>query len=151
MNQYKDKRIVICDIDGTIADCKHRLHYIYKNPEESDYERFYSQVQNDKPIESVISEVKGMINDETAIIFVSSRPEKYRKQTVEWLNEHFGPLGEALLLRKAGDFRDANIVKEEIYEEHLKDLNIIKVFEDRLNIIEMWRRKGLDVVECGAL
>ena len=43
-----DKQIIICDIDGTIANLQHRLHYI-RNPEGTkDWDSFHVTCTDDK-------------------------------------------------------------------------------------------------------
>ena len=42
----------IFDIDGTLADCSHRLHYI--SGENKDWDTFYKECVNDKPIMDVV-------------------------------------------------------------------------------------------------
>lgn len=52
-------------------------------------------------------------------------------------------------MRDAGDKREDTIVKSEIYDKYLKDLNIINIYDDRPSVIRMWRAKGLNVVDVG--
>lgn len=44
---------VIVDIDGTVADLRHRLHFI--QGEKKDWDAFYARVSGDFPIESTLS------------------------------------------------------------------------------------------------
>ena len=63
----------IFDIDGTLADCSHRLHYI--SGEHKDWDAFYKECVNDKPIMGVIevlwslqeNEQNGVKNETVAI------------------------------------------------------------------------------------
>lgn len=49
-----------------------------------------------------------------------------------------------LFMRKDGDFRPDWEVKKEIYEKELKDkYEILGVFEDRTQVVQMWRSLGL--------
>jgi hypothetical protein len=56
-----------------------------------------------------------------------------------------------LYMRKAGDYRSDDIVKEEILDTQFKDKinNILCVFDDRPRVIRMWRRRGIPVFDCG--
>lgn len=48
-------KYVIVDIDGTVADLSHRIHFI--EGEKKDWDSFYNNVEKDKPIQHVIDEV----------------------------------------------------------------------------------------------
>lgn len=49
-----------------------------------------------------------------------------------------------LLLRHTGDQRADNIVKAEIYDAHIEPhFTVIGVVDDRRNVVEMWRSRGL--------
>ena len=46
-------------------------------------------------------------------------------------------------MRKDGDFRADYIVKQEIYDMHIKGKNVLFVMDDRQQVVDMWRRNGL--------
>lgn len=145
----------IFDIDGTIADCSHRLHFlkppaglIHFEKDETDWkpnwDAFYDACLEDAPIQTVIK-VLWDLNDRTEILLVSGRPERILDKTDEWLTNNIGayPI-ENLFLRKDGDHRPDYQVKREIYETQIKDkYDIIGVFEDRDQCVQMWRDLGL--------
>lgn len=82
------------------------------------------------------------------IIFVSGRPEEYRKVTQEWFSEHnFGT--HKLFMRKTGDFRKDSIVKEEIYRSAIEpEFNVLFCIDDRKQVVDMWRSIGLTCLQC---
>lgn len=56
---------------------------------------------------------------------------------------------ESFKKRKKGDFRSDEIIKKEIYDNHIKDnYNVLGVFDDRLKVIRMWEKEGLFVFNC---
>jgi hypothetical protein len=57
----------------------------------------------------------------------------------------------ALYMRKAGDYRSDDIVKEEIFNKYFGDVKdrVLCVFDDRPRVIRMWRRIGIPVFDCG--
>ena len=79
MNDQK-KNIVICDIDGTIANNDHRQHFLEGK---KDWDGFFSDLINDKPIHEIIKKVRHLESQGNKIIFLSGRPEKTRKETIE--------------------------------------------------------------------
>lgn len=140
--------VFIFDIDGTIADCSHRLEHIQKdNP---DWDTFYSLCVNDKPIDDVFHLLRAIaLNFE--IIFITGRSEKWRNHTESWINRYmflpnvFMPMRTwSLYMRADGDHRPDYEIKKEIYERHIKDNYIVLgVFEDRDQVVKMWRELGL--------
>lgn len=140
-------KVIICDIDGTVADLTHRLHFV-KGKDKPDWNSFFAHMHLDTPKSEVLSQVARYARQEEAtVIFVSARPENYRKETEEWITRHFSK--SKIIMRPANDTREDQIVKEEIYDKYLKDLNIVAVYDDRPRVIRMWKSKGLHVVDCG--
>jgi uncharacterized HAD superfamily protein len=140
------RKDVIVDIDGTLADVDHRLHYI--RGKRKDWKKFFAVMSEDKPVEAVIAQVQELAKDHN-IYVVSGRPDDYRDVTVEWLKLHKVPY-EALYMRKAGDFRPDDEVKQDILDAHFDKANVALVIEDRLRVIRMWKKNGLKVQEVGS-
>lgn len=141
------KDIIICDIDGTIADGSHRVHHVSSQPK--DWGKYFSLLNLDSPRQDIIEEVFSLSLETGAnVILVSGRPDTYKKETIEWLHKYNVPYS-ALLMRKGNDNRDDTIVKKEIFEKYLKHYNIIKVFDDRPKVIRMWRELKLNVCDVG--
>ena len=47
-------------------------------------------------------------------------------------------------MRATGDFRPDSVVKEEIYNNHIKDnYYVAGVFDDRDSVVKLWRDLGL--------
>jgi predicted kinase len=172
-NDYVDD-FVIVDIDGTIADCSHRLHYIQPKmnhtvdcselgqekfwtkeshprcPEcnarwHKDWKGFFSKVSGDKPIEPIIDLVRAM-GDYYNIIFITGRDTSIGLETEEWLKEHFDSFYRFLFMRQSGDNKPDFEMKKEILD-HLPKERIRYVLEDRERVVEMYRKEGLTVLQ----
>lgn len=143
----KGDRVIICDLDGTMCNIKHRVHFV--QGEKKDWDNFFNHMMADSVREDVRKEVVGAYLDGCKVIFVSARPEKYRPFTIDWLRDHVGLQNYTLIMRENGDSRPDTVVKEEIYEKYLKSLTILKIYDDRPSVIRMWRSKGLEVVDVG--
>lgn len=142
------KNIVIFDIDGTIADCEHRRHFV--TGEKQDWKSFFYNIPYDTVIEHVVTILELFYKEGYTILLMSGRDETTRTDTEEWLEEHAINY-HGLFMRAAGDSRDDTIVKKELFEQHLagsKD-NILLVVDDRPKVIRMWRELGLKVLDCG--
>lgn len=149
------QEFVICDIDGTLADATHRLHFLYDDvpnlieKKSKDWKGFFAGLGAD----GFRSEVWNQVVKEGAdVILVSARPEEYRYPTMSWLADQgilHGQHYKTLIMRKSGDSRDDDIIKREIAERFFAGHTIRKVFDDRPRVIRMWRELGLEVVDVG--
>ncbi len=140
-----NKSTVVVDIDGTLADIAHRRHHIEGRRKK--WGKFFKEMDRDLPIPEVAAKVRALSQDHH-IILVTGRPDDYREVTELWLKKHKIPY-QQLYMRKAGDFRPDDIVKEEILARHLNKEEIKLVIEDRPRVIRMWRRNGLEVEDVG--
>lgn len=139
----------IVDIDGTVADLSHRIHFI--EGEKKDWDSFYNNVEKDKPIQHVIDVVTSLALSGCQLVFVTGRPDRCYYQTEDWLERYLSSFGTMIrkpmiFFRKNGDFRRDTVVKSEIYENRLKAIGITPlntvVFEDRASVVQMWRGLG---------
>ena len=130
------QKAIIIDIDGTIADASHRLHYVtgsYK-----DYESFYSLTSLDSPIEIILDIILGMVWKHKAI-FITGRRESCRQDTVNWLNANgFSWIDYELYMRQDHDFKEAELVKKAIYDFHVSGkYEVVMSFEDKPSCVEL--------------
>lgn len=138
--------IYLCDIDGTIADISHRLHFIQQ--EKPDWRGFYAACPGDKPIPDVIGLIKH-IGKAAEILMLTGRSEEIRPQTLKWLRENGVPC-QALYMREEGDHRQDSIVKAEFLEHVIanwRGQEILGAFEDRKQVVDMYRAKGIRVYQ----
>jgi len=131
---------IIVDVDGTIARMKTR------NPFEWD------KVDQDEPIESIIKIVQMFNEKDYSILFVSGRDAVCAEKTWKWIEKHVlayeGVEHHKLIMRKEGDMRADEIVKKELFEEHIKDRYYIEcVFDDRNKVVKAWRQIGLTCLQ----
>ncbi|GIF03100.1 phosphatase domain-containing protein [Actinoplanes siamensis] len=127
---------VLVDIDGTVALMAGR----------SPYE--WDRVGEDAPNPAVIAAVRAMHAAGHAIVFCSGRDEVCRAETEAWLELFTGVPYEALFMRPAGDSRKDAVVKREIFDTRIRDRwRIVGVFDDRQQVVRMWRALGLTVFQ----
>jgi len=138
--------IYIFDIDGTIADLSHRLHYIKEKP--AKWKEFFANCGADTPILDVIQLMRYIVNhaQDRKIMLVSGRSDECEEETINWLYKYDVPFT-SLYMRRAGDHREDSVVKAELLQELIEDwkeaLPIAGVFEDRQQVVDMYRSKGL--------
>ena len=140
----------IIDIDGTVADCSHRLHLIQTN--KPDWDAFHNLCPKDKPILPVIDVIRAIQNrysDTRKFLYITGRMERNREMTMDWLASLCLRVDD-LLMRKENDHRKDEIIKPELLAEWMKvngDCKIEACFEDRPCMVRKWREMGFTVFQ----
>lgn len=163
------KDCIIFDIDGTLADVKHRRHFLGTHGKPN-WDGFFDAMVDDPPIASVCR-LAGMISyrcdeiknwaeqgmdagPEISIFICSGRPDSHRKQTEDWLREHVSELyhfSTAVLMREAGDTRSDVVVKREMLAGiRGQGYEPLFVVDDRQRVVDMWREEGITCLQCDA-
>ena len=140
-DESKDKAVIF-DLDGTLADNNHRGAFEY------------DKLINDKPITHVVNILKMYEKMGYWIICVSGRnagdkndKRKYWYLTYEWLKRHNIP-NHMLIMRGASDYRKDDVIKEEIFWNKIEPhYNVECAFDDRDQVVEMWRRIGVPCMQ----
>tara|TARA_R100000781_G_scaffold104654_1_gene68404 strand:- start:22 stop:459 length:438 start_codon:yes stop_codon:yes gene_type:complete len=131
---------IICDLDGTLSINDHGRSFF----EAHDCDR-------DSLNEPVGRLLEWARECDIEIIYLSGREDRFREPTLRFLFENdFGhdigiePNEYSLFMRKTGDNRADDIIKWEIYQEHIEpNYNIVFILDDRNQVVNMWRSKGL--------
>ncbi len=126
------KDAYIFDIDGTLALKCDRSPFDY------------TKVSNDLPNIPVITTLRVIYKGCYEIIITSGREDSCEADTREWLERHLGLKGFKLFMRKTGDMRNDAIVKQEIFDTHIRPhYNVVAVFDDRNRVVDKWREMGI--------
>jgi len=122
-------RAIICDIDGTLAITGDRSPFDWK------------KVGLDTLNYPVAKLVEIMNRYGHKIILCSGRDESCRDETIKWL-KYYQIKYDHLFMRPEKDNRKDSIIKEEIYNKHIKDKFYIEfVLDDRDQVVDLWRKK----------
>lgn len=165
LDYIKGERVVVCDLDGTLADIEKRRHFVQG---EKKWKEFFEAIPTDTLRKEVLAQVKKVALEHSAkIILVSARPENYRRVTTEWLVSNgiclverpghgiwsIDPKDrmpyELLIMRDSNDTRPDTEVKADIVDKYLSKLNIVAWFDDRPSVIRTIREKGINVIDVG--
>lgn len=131
-----ENQAVIFDIDGTLALMADRCPY-----------DLYSVIL-DEVVEVVKEQMDFHRSKKRTIIVCSGRSEGARKATQEWFDE-YGITYDHFYMRKENDSRKDCIIKKEIYENNIKQsFDVLCVYDDRLQVVELWHSLGLYVFNC---
>jgi FMN phosphatase YigB (HAD superfamily) len=142
---------IIFDLDGTLADCSHRLHFIQSKPK--NWKAFFDGIPHDQPIRDTLAVAWHLYHAKdfsggywNQIIFCTGRSEAYREATINWLSCHLSDWTREspLYMRPLTDHRPDYVVKEELLTKMRSDGYDPRIaFEDRDQVVDMWRQNGL--------
>lgn len=140
-----DKKIIGVDIDGTIANCNHRLHHI-KNGNRN-WDEFWKTIHLDEPIHDVIALVHAMQAAGHPIFIITARNNEVRPETEAWLTAN-GITYDRFYCRQDGDQRKDEIVKREMIAEIRKEgFEFLFMLEDRAHNVKMFREQGVTCLQ----
>ena len=134
----------IWDLDGTLA---------IKHPDRDIYDASKAHLDTvNQPVADVLEILHNLpVHDGGPHrIYCTGRHEQDRAATVAWLERHFGfdeACGDLLLMRQnkgRADWKE----KLDLYNEHLRGkYNVLGVFDDRNQVVCMWRDLGLTCLQ----
>ena len=141
----RDKKTIIFDVDGTIADVEHRRHFVNGN---NDWDSFRKETVNDTPVQWVCDIAKRFIAQGDEVAFFSARNESEREITEKQISQWIGDGHKGVFLRPDDDFTPDDVFKSELADKFI-DMGgkIDLIFDDRQKVVDMWRDKGFTVVQ----
>jgi HAD superfamily, subfamily IIIB (Acid phosphatase) len=101
------RAFAVLDIDATLSDTRHRLHFLERRPK--DWDAFFEAGKNDGPLQDGLV-IAGSLARGHDIVYLTGRPERLRKDTEAWLRRYGLPEGR-LLMRRANDRRPSVAMK----------------------------------------
>lgn len=139
---------IVFDIDGVLADHRHRMHCIEKIPKR--WEEYYDDMIYDPPFEGMIKMAMLFSATKNNVLLTTGRPCKYRTRTENWLMGHGGNRSffDYLYMRAEGDFRPNPAVKEDFAQTinfHYGYIDM--VFEDDPRSVEIWKKYSRQVCQ----
>lgn len=142
------RRYIVIDLDGTIADSRHREHYAV----ERDWDEFHLRSGQDAPKPDVrwlinfLSEHR--VGDYPYLMILTGRNERYRPLTENWLRHNNIDYDE-LIMRPDNNFeRDADL-KLRLLQEFCDRAGyddpteaVIFILEEREGMVQAYREAG---------
>ena len=142
---------VVFDLDGTLADDSHRLHFI-EGPTRNDdaWVNYYRACVNDKPIDSLCRLFRHLANplvDRPAVVEIwTGRSEIVRNETNAWLKANrLHTL--RLMMRPDGIYESNEELKAEWLQAAPRKPDL--VIDDNLKVVEWWRSQGVFALAAG--
>lgn len=135
-----DKKTVVIDLDGTLANIMHRTHLVKSRT--PNWEQFYSLVSRDGLNRWCRFLMTALSTYGSDVVIVSARPEKTRENTEAWLKGFGICYNQLYLLRGDKDFTPDHELKKKWLEKYGKN-KILFVVDDRTSVVDMWRSEGI--------
>jgi len=133
--------LAVIDIDGVVADVRHRLHLIQDRPKR--WDAFFAAAAEDPPLPAGVDLVRELAADHD-VVWLTGRPERTRAVTAAWLADHGLP-AEPLLMRKDRDFRPARLAKREELHRLRRRGEIAVVVDDDPAVVDLLAAEGFPV------
>ena len=137
-------RITVFDIDGVLADVRHRLHFLQHRPK--DWHGFFAAAVDD-PLLEAGREALLEAAEASTIVYVTGRPARCRRDTVDWLAANGLPRGD-LHMRPNHDRRPARFYKGEVIARLAAQSELVAVVDDDERVVEHLRDLGLPVLHA---
>lgn len=139
----KEKAIII-DLDGTLCNVEHRVHYMQEIPKRSC--EFHSECVNDPIVEPIAELVRAMHAQGVKVIILTARPVTYATQTRWWLNAMNVPYDQIFMGTVPRPDRE---YKRMTYFNEIEPYyDVLFVVEDRADVVRMWREHGVLCLDC---
>lgn len=139
-----ERPYAVIDVDGVLADVEHRLHYIDKRPK--DWAGFFAAAGDDPPLHQGLALARQLAKD-YEIVYLSGRPERLRRVTLDWFARYDAPPGR-LLLRDNRDRRPARLVKLAIVRRLAQEREVTVLVDDDPAVCQTLRAAGFHVIEA---
>jgi len=145
-------KTVIFDLDGTLADITlRRTLAIDSTDGKMDWDVFFDpkNIGLDQPNTPVITMAQLLHSQGYKIVILSGRSARTQDVTLDWLNQHNVPFDDIHMrpTDKKSHFLPDNVLKQNWLFTVLKDDDIFAVFDDRQQVVDMWRDNGLTVFQ----
>jgi phosphoglycolate phosphatase-like HAD superfamily hydrolase len=134
----------VLDLDGVVADVRHRLHHLEKKPK--DWNRFFAAASEDPPLAQGV-ELAQLLAAEHELVYLTGRPSKLRRVTEAWLKRHDLPLGR-LIMRSSGDYRPARLAKVELLRQLEEQHPVHIVVDDDAAVVAAAQQAGFAVLHA---
>ncbi|MBA3619662.1 MAG: hypothetical protein M3467_03590 [Actinomycetota bacterium] len=132
------------DLDGVLADVRHRLPHLTGH--RKDWDAFFAAAPDDPPLAEGLAVVTRLIADHD-VVYVTGRPERCRRDTLAWLRRHGLPPGR-LVMRREGDRRPARLTKVALLRRLAGERPVGLLVDDDEQVCAAARAAGFTVLQA---
>lgn len=143
--------MIICNIDGTVADNAHRRRALPDSTFDWDYFLRPDLISQDR-VFPYSREVLNRLTVRHPLILLSGREERFRTTTRSWLAEQGLPMPTKLYLRPDGDRRSSTEFKGEILSRIIEHAHeAITFIDDSEDMEPVCARFGIQLIRAPAV
>lgn len=132
---------IVFDLDGTLANCDHRAHYLQQKPK--DWEAYFNACDGDSrylEMFELFNQLKA--HPDNRVEIWTGRREDQREKTKKWFKKMgLATGGDTMLMMRPNGVKthDLELKGKWLEERGTPDM----IFEDRNSMVEFWRSKGI--------
>ena len=137
-------KIVIFDLDGTLALIDKRRAISTKDNGKMDWDIFFNpkNIDLDLPNQPVMDMANMLSSQGYTIMILSGRSDVTHQATRDWLNKH-NVWFDTLTMRPQNHLYMADNDLKQMWLDSIGKDNVAMVFDDRQQVVDMWRQNGL--------
>lgn len=139
---------IVFDLDGTLADCRHRVRHVRDG--NHNWDAFFAECVNDPVIPTTLASLNAHWDAGHRVEIWSARSDVVRRETEEWLVAN--KIDPAILthMRPAGDHTpDVDLKRQWLLALHPDERPDI-IYDDRQRVVDMWREEGITCFQVAA-
>jgi len=138
-------KVIVFDIDGTLANIEHRRAFVASKPK--NFKAFNAAIPQDTPHEEIVWLSRALFTHDTVVVLCSGRGEESREVTEQQMKD-FGVTFDKLYMRPAKDYRADYLVKVELLAQIRKEFGEPFLwFDDRKQVVDAIRAEGVRVLQ----
>lgn len=134
------RNCIICDIDHCLSDAAWRDGMLG-----GPWDDYHAASVDDKPATDICTLLDMLRGNGIQVIGLTSRPEKWRKMTMEWLVKH-GIFMDDLLMRPDANFENSGPLKVNLAQAYFGDSlgeRVLFVLDDRDDVVAGFAALGI--------
>lgn len=133
--------LAIIDIDGVLADVRHRLVHVERRPK--DWDAFFAAAPQDTPLAQGLQRAVDLA-DGSDVVYLTGRPERCRHDTETWLADHGFPRA-PVLMRPDRERRPARYFKLDEVRRLARSAEVDVVVDDDRLVVDTLTAAGFVV------
>ncbi|MFD7702314.1 hypothetical protein [Streptomyces caelestis] len=142
MTDRDERPLAVFDLDNTLADTAHRQRFLERGPR--DWDAFFAAAPQDPPLAEGVALVRESAR-ECEIVYLTGRPERCRRDTLDWLAAQELPEGD-VYMRGDADRRPARHTKLAVLRRLARTRDVRVLVDDDELVCRDARRAGFTVV-----
>ncbi|WBQ02279.1 phosphatase domain-containing protein [Kribbella sp. CA-293567] len=135
----------VLDIDATLSDTSRRIKFLDRKPK--DWDSFFDHAKEDAVLDEGLA-VATTLDADHAIVYLTGRPERLRRDTVKWLKDNGFPDGVKLLMRGNNDRRPSATMKLARLRTLAQERPVAVLVDDDVKVCAAAEKAGFAVMRA---